>query len=410
MNGAEEQFIAVEGGVSAPRGFVAAGVSCGIKSGGKEDLALFYSKREAAAAGAFTTNRVQAAPVKLSREHLTTGRCRAVIVNSGSANACTGERGEEDALTMARLAASGLGIEPESVAVCSTGRIGRRLPMEKIENGIRELTGLVRKGGNDRAPEAILTTDTRPKTLAVEFGLNGVPVRIGGTAKGAGMIYPKLRVAGLEHATMLAFIATDAGVESGLLRKTLSAAIEQSFNRVTVDGDTSTNDTVIVLANGASGMEVGPAGPARELFQAALNYLTRGLARMIAADGEGASKFVQIEVRSAATGAEAALAASAVANSSLFKSALWGETPNWGRIMAALGRSGAEFEESKVTVSLEGMEVVSGGLIASLPEDAVREKLKRKELRFVIELGAGRGSDVFYTCDLTPEYVEINKE
>ncbi len=405
----KEKFKEIEGGVSAPEGFVAAGLGCGIKKDGKSDLALIYSERVAFAAGSFTTNRVQAAPVKLSRSNLRGGCLRAVVVNSGSANACTGKRGEEDALQMALVTALELGIKPELVAVCSTGRIGIPLPIEKIEEGIRGLAGAIKAGGNSEAPEAILTTDTCSKVIALEFELDGVPVRIGGMAKGAGMIEPKMEVEPLKEATMLAFITTDAGVESGVLGEALTEALEQSFNRLTIDGDTSTNDTVIMMANGASGVEVGPTGPAREVFQAALDHVARELAKMIATDGEGATKFIEIEVRSAATSEDARRAASAVANSNLFKSALWGATPNWGRLMAALGYSGAEFDESKVRVCLDGLEVIGGGLIKDLPEEEVRKKLEKKELKITIELGGGEASEVYYTCDLTPEYVEINK-
>ncbi len=405
-----EKFKEVGGGVSASQGFVAAGLSCGIKKDGKADLALIYSEREASAAGSFTTNRVQAAPVRLSRANLRGGRLRAVVINSGSANACTGKRGEEDALRMSMVTALELGVKPEMVAVCSTGRIGIPLPTDKIEEGIRGLAREIKAGGNGEAPEAILTTDTRAKVIALEFELDGVPVRIGGMAKGAGMIEPKMEVEGLKEATMLAFITTDAAVESGILRETLAEALGQSFNRLTVDGDTSTNDTVIVMANGASGAEVGSEGPSRKVFQAALDRVTRELARMIATDGEGATKFIEIVVKTAPTGEDARRAASAVANSNLFKSALWGATPNWGRLMAALGYSGAEFEEGKVRVCLDELEVVEGGLIKTIPEGELRKKLEEKELKITIELGGGGASEVYYTCDLTPEYVEINKD
>lgn len=410
MKQGEQQFRLIDGGVAAPGGFVSAGISCGIKGKGKKDLALVYSEQASSAAGAFSANQVQAAPVKLSRKYLKKGKCQAVIINSGLANACTGERGERDALRMVQATASALGIEPELVAVCSTGRIGGLLPIGKIESGISSLVEIIKKGGNNDAADAIMTTDTRSKVLAVEFEIGKVPVRIGGMAKGAGMIYPKVKVAGLNQATMLAFITTNAGIKAGLLKEMLFCSLEQSFNRITVDGDTSTNDAVILMANDSSGVYIEKESPFQEIFQAALNSVTRKLAGMIVADGEGATKFIEIEVRGARSKEEARTAASAVGNSNLFKCAIYGETPNWGRIMAALGCSGAELEEHKVSVFLADVEIITNGLIADVPEDLIRKKLGEKKLRFVIDLGLGQASETLFTCDLTPEYVEINKQ
>lgn len=406
----EKNFSEIPGGVAAPKGFVAAGVHCGIKAEGKKDLALLYSERPASAAGAFTANRIQAAPVKLSRSRLQKGRCRAVIINSGSANACTGERGKKDALAMSRAVASALGVETELVAVCSTGRIGNFLPLDRIENGIGDLVKIIKRGGNGAAAEAILTTDSRPKELAVEFKLGDGLVRVGGMAKGAGMIYPRLRVNGLNEATMLAFITTDAEIKAELLNGMLADSLEQSFNRITVDGDTSTNDTVILLANGSSGKSIEAEDSHQPLFQGALNFITRKLAGMIVADGEGASKFVEIEVRGARTEEEARLAAAAVANSNLFKTSLYGETPNWGRIMAALGYSGVEVQEDKINVYLGDIPIIKDGLIAGFDPVLVQDLLRRASLHFKIDLGLGGAKELYYTCDLTPEYVEINKE
>ena len=393
-----------------PLGFRAAGIASGIKAAGKPDMALIYSDREATAVGAFTTNRVAAAPVRLSKKILADGSCRAVIVNSGSANACTGKRGAADAERMCTLTAAGLGLDPESVAVCSTGRIGKGLPMEKVEAGITSLAEIIADGGNGSAAEAIMTTDTYPKEVAVELEIEGRVCRLWGIAKGAGMIYPRMSVAGLPHATMLAFLATDLGVGVDLLRGALSRSVVQSFNRVTVDGDTSTNDTVILMANGESKAVIEPGSDSIGVFEDALNHVTGELARMIASDGEGATKLIRIEVRSAQTGDDARKAAAAVANSLLFKCALYGATPNWGRLLAALGYSGAAIEEKLIRVSLYGIEIVKDGLFSEVPDDSIAAKLKSRELNFVIELGLGKASDFYYTCDISPEYVAINKE
>ncbi len=392
-----------------PEGFVAAGTACGVKKSGHPDLALLYSETEAAVAAAFTSNRVAAAPVRLSRQVAGTGRCRAVIANSGCANAATGERGEGDARRMAEATARLLGIDPGLVAVASTGRIGTYLPIDRIEAGIEDLAGLIRSGGNSAAAEAIMTTDTRPKETAREFAVGGRTARIWGIAKGAGMIYPRMRVAGEPHATMFCFLLTDLGAEPGLLRSALSAALERSFNRITVDGDTSTNDTVILLANGASGVRAEPGSEGEAAFRENLSRISRELAWMIVADGEGAGKFVSIEVGGAKTAGDARRAAAAVANSLLFKCALYGGTPNWGRLLAALGYSGAEIAEDRISVSLGDLEVVRAGLILDPAPERAGEELRGKRIDLRVDLGLGEGRDVYYTCDISPEYVEINR-
>jgi len=392
-----------------PVGFRSAGVACGIKANGENDLALMYSELEASAAGAFTTSKVNAAPVRLSKKILAGGRCRAIIVNSGCANACTGSEGEADAVEMARLAAESIGIESGLVSVSSTGRIGYRLPMEKIEKGIRFLAESIRAGGNKNAARAIMTTDTHPKEVGIELEVMGKKARFWGIAKGAGMIYPQMRVDGVPHATMLVFLATDLEVKPDFLKSALDLALDQSFNRITVDGDTSTNDTVIMLANGASGVRINFATPEAELFQVALDYITRELALMIVADGEGANKLIKIEVRSASTRNDAKTAAAAVANSLLLKCAIYGETPNWGRLLAALGYSGAEIEESKINVSLDGVEIIRNGLLTEIPKRIIADKMKESRLNIIIDLGLGDEDDLYYTCDISPEYVDINK-
>jgi len=393
-----------------PRGFIAAGGSCGVKKDGGPDLALLYSESEAAIAAAFTTNRVAAAPVRLSREVAASGRCRAVIANSGCANAATGEKGMEDARRMAEKTAAALDLDPALVAVASTGRIGRYLPIDRIERGIDELASVIREGGNEFAPAAIMTTDTRPKEVACDFEAEGRPARIWGIAKGAGMLYPKMRVAAPPRATMFCFLLTDLAADPGFLRSALAAALEQSFNRITVDADTSTNDTVILLANGRSGAKAGPGSAGATAFRAALDRTSRELAWMIVADGEGAGKFVAIEVTGAASDDDARRAAAAVANSPLFKCALYGENPNWGRLLAALGYSGAELEEGKIAVWAGELEVVRGGLLVEVAPGRAEEELRREKISLRVDLGLGEGRDVYYTCDFTPEYVEINKE
>ncbi len=392
-----------------PKGFITAGTACGVKKSGDPDLVLLYSESEAAVAAAFTSNRVAAAPVRLSREVAGSGRCRAVIANSGCANAATGERGEADARRMAERTARSLGIDPALVAVASTGRIGTCLPIDRIEEGIETLAGLIREGGNSAAAAAIMTTDTRPKEIAREFEIGGRTARIWGIAKGAGMIYPRMRVAGEPHATMFCFLLTDLGADPGLLRSALAAALEESFNRITVDGDTSTNDTVILLANGASGVRAEPGTEGEKTFREILARVSRELAWMIVADGEGAKKFVSIEVGGAKTGEDARRAAAAAANSLLFKCALYGECPNWGRLLAALGYSGAEIAEDRISVSLGDLEVVRGGLILDLAPGRAEDELRGKRINLRVDLGLGEERDVYYTCDISPEYVEINK-
>ena len=395
-------MIRVEGGVTAPRGFLAAGVQAGIRKTGKKDVALIYSEVPAQAAGVFTTNRVKAAPVVVSMEHLASGRLRAIVANSGNANACTGERGLRDARRMAALVAEGLGVEATEVAVASTGVIGVPLPMERVEGGVRQaLTVLSRQRGRDVA-EAIMTTDTMPKEIAVEFTLGGNPVRLAGVAKGSGMIRPNM-------ATMLSFITTDARLSPDLLRHCVTVATEASFNLVTVDGDTSTNDCVLVLANGAAGAPpIEPESPELAVFQQALAWVTRWLARSIARDGEGATKLIEVVVSGARSLEDARKAAMAVANSPLVKTAVAGADANWGRILAALGYSGAEFSPERTRVQLGPLAVFEGGVGLSFSEEAARAYLEGSEIRIEANLGAGEASATAWGCDLTGDYVKIN--
>jgi glutamate N-acetyltransferase/amino-acid N-acetyltransferase len=391
----------IPGGVTAPCGFEAAGIRCGLKRQGP-DLALVYSVAPATAAGVFTTNRFQAAPVVLCRDRV--GRSvHGVVINAGNANACTGPEGYRDAVQMADLAAEELGVPPRSILVCSTGVIGHRLPMEQIESGIKEAVAALGPESGEEAAKAILTTDTRPKAMAVEFELAGRPVRIGGMAKGSGMIAPHL-------ATMLAFITTDAELSHAQLQSCLFAAAERSFNRVTVDGDMSTNDTVLLLANRQA--EAGQVTPRRGLtrFQAALDYVTAHLAREIVRDGEGAAKLVEVLVQGAGSEREAHRIARTIAESPLVKTALAGGDPNWGRVLAAAGRAGVRFRPDLVELHLGKVRVAREGAAVSFDKKAAEQAVQGPEVSITLDLHAGDEEATVWTCDLTAKYVKINAE
>jgi len=396
-------MVHIEGCVAAPKGFRAAGVRCGLKQRGL-DVALIYSEVPAACAALFTTNKVKAAPVVLSTAHARTGRAQAIVANSGSANACTGPRGLADASQMADLAAERLGISHSDVLVCSTGVIGRYLDMEKVERGIRAAARVASEGGGADAAAAIMTTDTRPKMTAYEFEIGGTPVRIGGVAKGAGMICPKV-------ATLLAFVTTDAAIKPSVLRTSLERSVEGSLNSLTIDGDTSTNDSVIALANGAAGNPpiTGP-GQGLDSFQSALDVVSLELAREVARDGEGATKFVEVVVKNAASSGDARAAAMAVANSPLVKTAIFGKDPNWGRILAAAGRSGAALDPDKVDLYFGDLKIVEDGVPLDIPAEAARSPLSADELAIILDLKVGDGSAHIFTCDFSYDYVKINAE
>jgi glutamate N-acetyltransferase/amino-acid N-acetyltransferase len=392
----------VPGGVTAPCGFEASGVRCGIKRSGL-DLALVYSVAPAAAAGVFTTNRFQAAPVLVTKDRVGRDPVHGLIVNSGNANACTGTKGYRDAVHMADLTADALGVPRRSVLVCSTGVIGRPLPMTKLTSGIKKAAAALGPEGGPDAAKAIMTTDTRPKAIAVEFNLDGRPVRVGGMAKGAGMIAPNM-------ATMLCFITTDATLSSGLLQSRLSAAVGRSFNRITVDGDTSTNDTVLLLANGQA--EAARITPQHGLsrFQEALDYVAVHLAREIVRDGEGASRTIEVRVRGAASEADARKIARTIAGSLLLKTAIAGGDPNWGRVLAAAGRAGVRFRPELVDLSLGKVQVVRGGAVCSYRTASARAAVTAHEVHLTLDLNAGNHEAVIWTCDITEEYVRINSE
>jgi glutamate N-acetyltransferase/amino-acid N-acetyltransferase len=415
------------GSVCAPRGFKAAAVFCDIKKlgtgkgsekGRKDDLALIVSDIPAAVAGMFTTNQVCAAPVKVSARNAAGKFARAIVVNSGNANACTGARGMADAETMANVTAQNLSIEAREVLVCSTGRIGVPMPMANVKRGIADAAHRLAASPSSarRAAEAIMTSDTRRKEIAIEFELGGARVRLGGICKGAGMIQPGMSrtgrgpAAGL-HATMLAFLTTDAAIETALLKNMLENAVAQSFNRVTVDGDMSTNDTVLILANGLA----RNAGLDRDVFQRAINFVTLELAKMIVRDGEGVTRFITLRVNGARTEADAEAVARAVANSTLVKTSWFGGDPNWGRILCAMGYSNAKVNEAKVDVGYSSPGktkitfAVRGGQPTRVGLQTLGAIVAQPEFDLHIFLNAGRHDCVLYTSDLTEEYVEFNK-
>jgi len=392
--------VLVGGGVTSALGYRAGATAAGIKKTGAPDLALVASDIPATAAGVFTTNRVRAAPVILSEETVRRGRARGIIVNSGNANCCTGDRGLADAREMARLAAERLGAAPDEIIVGSTGVIGVYLPMEPIRTGIRKIE-LSRDGGA-AAARGILTTDTFPKERAVTFDLGNRTITVGGMAKGSGMIHPNM-------ATMLAFVTTDAAVEPSFLRAAVREACDGSFNMISVDGDTSTNDMFVVLANGAAGNPPIEAGTdAAAQFQEALNDVAVELAKAIARDGEGATKLIEVLVEGARTLADARTAARAVVASNLFKAAVYGADPNWGRILCALGYSGAEVDPARVDISIGDIYLMRNGEIQPFDREAAVAQMAGSEVLVRAHLHLGSAGARAWGCDLTEKYVEIN--
>ena len=399
-----ERFVMVAGGVTTPAGFRAAGVSTGIKArAGALDLALLVSDTPATAAAVFTTNRAQAAPVLVSREHLaaTNGVARAVVVNSGCANACTGEAGVRVARDSAREAARLVGCPAEQVLVSSTGVIGVNLPAEKMLGGLPVAMQHLGRDQGALAAQAIMTTDPFPKEAAARVSINGKDVAIGGMAKGSGMIEPNM-------ATMLGFVTTDAAVPKALLDRALTAAVNDTFNAITVDGECSTNDCVMLLANGASGVSVDESS--YEAFEYALRAVCLQLAIGIVRGGEGATKLVAITVTGAATADEARRAAKAIANSPLVKTAIHGGDPNWGRLIAVAGRAGVEFNLDRANVTIGTVVLFSDGQPHDEGAPEAAAYLKNSEITIQVNLGAGAAASTVWTCDLSAEYVRINAE
>ena len=430
-------FKIISGSITAPCGFLAAGVYCDIKrlgtgkgsnKGRKRDLALIVSKAPAAAAGLFTTNQVCAAPVKVCLDRLKSRQAQAIVVNSGNANACTGQQGMKDAVAMTRFAAQALDdyvISERDVLVGSTGRIGVPMPMANVQQGIAAAAELLSdsEDSGHHAEEAIMTSDTRPKEVALEFLLDGKTVRLAGMCKGAGMIQPGMSATGQRpaarplHATMLCFLTCDVAIGAKVLQAALQEAVANSFNRITVDGDMSTNDTVLILANGLAGnRRLNPSrGDDLRVFQSALNHVCLQLARKIVLDGEGVSRFVTVRVTGAASFADADAAARAVANSALVKTSWCGGDPNWGRILDALGYSPARVVEGKVDVgySLPGSRKILYSLKKGRPTKTSFADLCKitltKEFDLHINLNLGRSQAVMYAADLTEAYVDFNK-
>ena len=391
--------------LTLPKGFRAAGVHAGIKADpSKFDMALLVSDPpETAAAGMFTTNKIQAAPVRLGIARLKNGRARAIVVNSGNANACTGPQGERDAVEMARMTADALGIPEEEVLVSSTGTIGKPLNLDPIRRGIPALASALSTTGGDAAASGILTTDTRPKVCTTRISLAGQTVTLSGFCKGAGMIEPNM-------ATMLAYVCTDAAIAPEALRAALRCAVDQSFNRISIDGDTSTNDSVIAFANGAAGNPtLRENDPDFALFQTALNGLLFDLAMKIVWDGEGMSKFIELRAEGAANDAEADKALRAVATSFLVKTGWAGTYPVWGRIVDVLGYCGVDLNPDRLAMRYDDLPVMRDGMSA-FPDKAALEKIiTGKRYTIAMDLGTGgNGTAVLYTCDCTEEYVRIN--
>jgi glutamate N-acetyltransferase/amino-acid N-acetyltransferase len=391
----------IKGGVTAPQGYLAAGVSSGIKKKGL-DLAVVFSSKPASAAGVFTLNRVQAAPIALSKENLrlSRGRMRAVLVNSGCANACTGAKGLRDSQISARCLASHLDIEPRRVLLASTGVIGSYLPIPKVLKGVSAAVSSLNSKGGTAAARAIMTTDTREKIFSVEGRIGGKIVRIGGIAKGSGMIHPQM-------ATMLAVITTDVEVSPGGLNRLLRHAVDPTFNCLTVDGDTSTNDSVMILANGASGASIADSR-SRACFEKGLTMVCEELAKSIARDGEGATKFVEVLVRRSASFEAARKVAKAIAHSSLVKTAIYGQEFNWGRILAAVGYSGVALDPDKITLSLNGIPIFRNGAPLSSTRARATKAMKAHDIQIEVDLAGGKASARVWTCDLSHEYVDIN--
>lgn len=388
------------GGVTAPSGYRAAGIQTGVKESGAKDLALVYSTRPANAAAVYTTNKVQGAPIAIDREHLADGKARAVILNSGNANVCNGAVGLDHARRMCARTASELGLQTEEVLVCSTGLIGVPLPIAQIEAGIPRLVAALSEEGGGDAAEAILTTDTVPKSCAVEVELESGRAVVGAMAKGAAMIAPNM-------ATMLSVVTTDAAVPSGPLQELLSQAIQRTFNCITVDGDMSTSDTVILLANGAA--EELSERDCAGLYEG-IECVCRQMAQAIARDAEGSSKLITIAVRGAATEAEARQVGIAVANSSLVKTAAFGNDPNWGRILCAMGYAGVDFDPARAHVSLCGTDIYGNGAGLAYDASKLSAAMQAEEMAIDIDLAIGAAAAEIFTCDLTYEYVRLNAE
>ncbi len=390
-----------DGSVTTPKGFQTGAINAGLKTHGEDrlDLTILYSTGPSIGAGVFTLNKIAAAPVRVSKDHLARARPRAVVVNSGCANAAVGPQGVIDAEDTTRIVAAKLGLKPEEVLVCSTGVIGVELPMGLLRNAIPKIQ-LASDKGHDFA-RAIITTDTGPHEACVQFQVQGKTVTIGGAAKGAGMIHPNM-------ATLLAFVTTDAAVEPAFLQKALKEAADDTFNMLSIDGDTSTNDTLLLFANGQAGNAPISGGPDGALFQQALTAVCRELARMLASTGEGVTKLLEVRIEGAKSREDARKAARTIASSVLLKAAAYGNDPNWGRVLAALGRSGADIVEEKIAVYINEICVMDEGRPVPFFREAAEATMRRPEVVFQVKLNMGEHAATAWGCDLTNEYVYIN--
>jgi glutamate N-acetyltransferase / amino-acid N-acetyltransferase len=385
------------------QGFKAAGIHAGIKKNNIKDLGLIVSDVPASVAGVFTKNQIKAAPVVLDMERIQSGICRAVIANSGNANCCTGEQGMKDAVRMAKAAAEKLGVAEDEVLVSSTGVIGQMLPVEKIESSIPQLFDALSSEGFSDFAESIMTTDTIPKKLSCKVEVGGKAFSLTGVAKGAGMIRPDM-------ATMLSYVCTDVEADAQTLKTLLTDAVNLSFNRITIDGDTSTNDTVLLLANGKSGLSLNDAS-VKELFQNALNEMLVELAKMVVKDGEGVTKLVEIKIHGAASDDDAQKMADTVAHSNLVKTAFFGEDANWGRIIGALGRAGVSLSPDTIDISFNDVMLVKDGLwCGAEAENKATKVMKQPEFEVKIDVHLGSGSASCWTCDFSIDYVKINAD
>lgn len=395
----------IPGGISAPEGFLCHAVTAGIKDPAKPrlDLGLIYSTAPCVTAATFTSNKVKAAPVRVCQAHLKSNDIRAIIVNSGNANACTGPRGIQDAKAMAVATGLALGLKPTQVMVNSTGIIGLPMPIDRITDAVPALAKGLSRDHHAAIAQAIMTSDTKPKSLAIEVPLGSKTIRIAAIAKGAGMICPSM-------GTMLCFVTTDAAIGLADLKKCTSEAVQNTFNRISIDGDTSTNDTVIVMANGMAGnRKIASGGPQHDAFCAALEYIMRRMARMIVSDGERVTKFVEIAVRGAATYMDARKVAETVANSLLVKCSWNGSDPNWGRVMHAIGYSRAKIREEHIDIYFDGHIATRNGICAGTPLEVLKAAVAKREFTVTIDLNIGDATYTVYTSDLSQEYVDFNK-
>ncbi len=394
----------IEGGITAPSGFRAGVAECGIKYNGRPDVTVIASEVPASCAGVFTSNRIKAAPVLVAREHVGNGIARAIVANSGNANACTGEDGIEAAMAIAAETARLIKCDPSDILIASTGVIGQKFPIRKVLKSLAGAVSSLSSKNDNKSAIAIMTTDTVPKETAVSVDIAGVEVKIGAIAKGAGMICPDM-------ATMLCFVTTDADIEISALRKALRQAAGASFNCITVDGDMSTNDTVLILANGKAGNPtIRVRSKAFDTFTGALTEVCLKLAKEIVKDGEGATKFITINVKGACGKEDARKVGLAIANSQLVKTAFFGEDPNWGRIICAVGYSGVHVEESNLTIILNGSAVFENGIAVNFDETELRNNISKTDIILDIDLNMGKAETTIYTTDMSYEYIKINAE